>query len=68
MLDSEQSPVISDLHAADARYHQECKILFLHSKFVKPGKSVTLTSSQIIKYTTDAVIQRAISGCYSTPS
>ena len=25
---------LSDLHAADARYHQDCKTLFLHSKYV----------------------------------
>ena len=26
---------ISDLHAADARYHQDCMALFLHSKYVE---------------------------------
>ena len=25
---------LSDLHAADARYHQDCKTLFLHLKYV----------------------------------
>ena len=29
------NPAISDLHAADARYHQYCKALSCHSKYVE---------------------------------
>ena len=29
------NPDISDLHATDARYHQDWKTLFLHSKYVE---------------------------------
>ena len=39
---------VSDLHAADTRYHQDCKTKFLHSKYVDQiASQITTGDSKI---------------------
>ena len=47
---------LSDLHAADARYHQDCKTLFLHPKYVdlaaqSSAGNVVDSALDFVKYT-----------------
>ena len=53
---SRVNSALSDLHAADARYHQDCRLSFLHSKYVDlaaktSGRTVVDSALDYVKCT-----------------